>query len=88
MTAMTLTTEIKELDARSGDGLEVRLLWHPETDTITVSVVDLTHGHAFELAVDPGDAVDAFQHPFAYASFRGIPYDAPLRQPEEHAVAA
>ena len=80
MTTATLTqTSLRELDARSGDGIEVRLLWYPASDTVAVAVFDATHGEAFELAVAAAEALDSFQHPFAYAAFRGIPYDAPLR---------
>jgi len=72
-------TAPRELDARSGDGIEVRLLWYADTDTVTIEVVDVTHTQTFELAVDPAAALDAFHHPFAHAAYRGVDYEAPLR---------
>jgi hypothetical protein len=88
MTASDFTSEPQELDARTGDGIDVRLFWHPATDTLTISVFDVTHEQEFELLVDPGEALDAFHHPFAYAAFRGIPFAAPLRAHDEEPVAA
>jgi hypothetical protein len=79
MTSTLKTTEARELDARAGDGIDVRLLWYPATNTVTVSVLDATRDRSFELAVEPAEAVDAFNHPFAYAAFRGVGYSAPLR---------
>ena len=72
MTGATNIGNAKELDARSGDGIDVRLLWYPATNTVTVSVRDASRDHDFELAVDPARALDAFHHPFALASSRGI----------------
>ncbi|HSC73397.1 MAG TPA: hypothetical protein VLB89_04455 [Gaiellaceae bacterium] len=58
----------RELAAREGDGISVRLLWHPRENTVTVSVEDIRAGECFELAITNGDALDAFHHPFAYAA--------------------
>ncbi len=88
MTTSDFTSEAKELDARTGDGFDVRLFWHPATDTVTVSVFDATHEQSFELVVEPGKALDAFRHPFAYAAFQGIPFAAPLRAHDEESLAA
>ncbi len=55
-----------ELAYRSGDGIEVSLLWSRLTGRVTVLVGDLRTGDAFDFA--PRDkALDAFNHPFAYA---------------------
>jgi hypothetical protein len=62
----TLGGAIRELDSRSGDGLEVRLLWNAQTDQVSVLVEDSKTEEAFELEVDPADALTAFHHPFAY----------------------
>ena len=88
MTTSDYTSEPLELDARAGDGIDVRLFWHPDTATVTVSVFDTAHEQSFELLVDPADALDVFHHPFAYAAFQGIPFDAPLRAHDEEPVAA
>lgn len=82
MTSTIEITEARELDARAGDGIDVRLLWYPATNTVTVTVIDATRDHSFELAVEPAKALDAFHHPFAYAAFRGVVF-APLRSHHE-----
>ena len=58
----------KELAQRENDGISVTLLWHTETDRLTVSVRDSRTGEAFELAAGADDAMDVFHHPFAYAA--------------------
>jgi hypothetical protein len=88
MTASDFTSNAKELDARAGDGIDVRLFWNPDNGTVSVSVFDTTHEQEFELVVDPADALDAFNHPFAYAAFQDIPFTAPLRAHDEEPVAA
>ena len=61
-----------ELDFRANDGVEVALLWHKPTNTLTVFVEDTRTGETFELDVAGDYAVDAFQHPYAYAYSRGL----------------
>jgi hypothetical protein len=58
----------RELAAREGDGVHVLLLWHPQDNTLTVSVEDARVGERFEIAVERDRALDAFNHPFAYAA--------------------
>lgn len=70
---MTSTIVIRELDHRSGDGIEVWLLWAPADDRVIVSVHDARTGEAFEIEVQPAErAMEVFHHPFAYAAHRGI----------------
>ena len=57
-----------ELDYRETDGIQVRLLWWPAADRITVEVVDEPRGDSFALVVPKHLALDAFHHPFAYAA--------------------
>jgi hypothetical protein len=76
MTGTIDVTEARELDARTGDGIDVRLLWYAATESVTVSVYDAKYGNGFELVVEPKEALDAFHHPFGYASFHGIEFDA------------
>jgi hypothetical protein len=66
--AMFSATSTRELAARESDGISVRLLWHPRENAVTVSVEDARVGDCFQLAVTPECALDAFQHPFAYAA--------------------
>ena len=61
-----------ELDYRANDGVEVSLLWHKPTDSLVVFVNDTRTGEMFELEVDHRYALDAFQHPYAYAHSRGV----------------
>ena len=55
-----------ELARRAGDGLDVALLWRRSAGTVTVSVADHRTGDSFELLVPGDQALDAFNHPFAY----------------------
>jgi hypothetical protein len=61
-------TEIRELDRRRNDGIEVRLLWNARTNRVLVSVEDEREGDSFEVEVRDGDALQAFHHPYAYAA--------------------
>ena len=63
-------TGTRELDFRSNNGLEVALLWEPETNRVSVSVFDRQSGDDFTLEVDPAEALDAFHHPYALAATR------------------
>jgi hypothetical protein len=58
----------RELAQRQGGGIEVLLLWHPEVDQVEVAVRDSSTGAEFQIAVAPGDAIEAFYHPYAYAA--------------------
>ena len=59
----------RELDSRTSDGIDVRLLWHPDGGHVSVVVNDTKSGEAFELPVRDGrDALEVFNHPYAYAS--------------------
>ena len=59
---------VRELDRRSGDGIEVRLLWSPGTNQVLVAVADTRSGESFELRVTGADALAAFHHPYIYAN--------------------
>ncbi len=69
----TTTTTPQELAYRVTDGLEVSLLWS-EADGLTVAVRDSRTDDSFELAVEGDDPLDVFNHPYAYAAFRGVAY--------------
>jgi hypothetical protein len=71
----------RELDARTGDGIDVRLLWQETNNRVYVHAADARTGEQFVVAVDRADALDAFRHPFAYASAaaRRSRTQAPLR---------
>jgi hypothetical protein len=63
-------TEIHELDSRSTDGIEVKLLWNERTSRLYVAVANEPQRDAFRIEVGAADALDAFNHPYAYASRR------------------
>jgi hypothetical protein len=65
MTAPTDT--FRELDRRTGDGIDVQLLWDPDTGRVTVAVADVHTGEVLQFGVDGRDAAAAFHHPYAYA---------------------
>ena len=65
---MHAATDIRELAARESDGIHVALLWHPRENALTVEVDDARIDDGFRFAVEPGRALDAFYHPFAYAA--------------------
>jgi hypothetical protein len=71
--ATTALNDWRELAQRTGDGLEVTLLWSKSLARVRVAVADSRTGERFELEVAGRDALDAFRHPFAYASRGGRP---------------
>lgn len=70
----------RELDWRTNDGIDVRLLWDPVTNQVSVAVTDERLGGSFELEVDGADALDAFHHPYAYASGQALGQAEPLER--------
>jgi hypothetical protein len=67
-------TMLRELDHRIGDGIEVSLLWNPESNQLALLVIDVTGGEEFAIEIAPDEARDAFLHPFAYAGIRRRTY--------------
>jgi hypothetical protein len=66
----------EELDRRVSAGLEVALLWSRSASKLVVSVVDTMTGERFELPVGREEALEAFNHPFAYAAGHGVAWGA------------
>ena len=75
----TPENELRELDRRTNDGIDVRLLWNSQTYRVSVAVEDERSGEAFEFEVDPADALAAFHHPFAHI-------EAPPHSPAHRAL--
>lgn len=77
------TTELfpRELAFRAGDGVEVSLFWRPRTNRLTVCVVDTRGDDLFEVEVASHAALDAFEHPYAYAAAGGVGFRAGAREP-------
>jgi hypothetical protein len=57
----------KELDYRENDGIAVTLWWHG-SNRLSVSVHDWRTGDWFEVDAHGANAIDVFEHPFAYAA--------------------
>lgn len=66
MMSTTSEATIRELDHRTGDGIEVALLWDSETGQVFVTVSDEQLQDAFAFEVPGADALDAFYHPYVY----------------------
>lgn len=63
------------LAERKNAGINVTLLWAEDTNSVAVLVRDDGTDDQFELSVEPGaNALDIFEHPYAYAAWRGVDY--------------
>ena len=65
-------TEQRELAHRTTNGIDVTLLWTASTNTVAVAVLDTHSGEELEFEVDGSRALDAFNHPYAYAATVGV----------------
>jgi hypothetical protein len=64
-----LTTNLeKELAHRVSNGIDVSLCWNELTNRVMLKVYDARFDEGFELEVDGRSALDAYRHPFAYAT--------------------
>ncbi len=70
------------LASRTNAGIRVTLLWAADTNTVAVLVCDDGTKQHFELVVErDANPMDVYEHPYAYAAWRGIDYPtADLRQ--------
>jgi len=67
------TTARRELAHRAGNGIEVWLYWRKLTNRVSVEVLDQRLDESFEFEVEGQQALNAFNHPYAYAAARGVP---------------
>ena len=73
MTATTPTsTGFEELISRDSNGVYVSLLWNRHENCATVCVFDTATDTSFELDVEDAPPLEVFNHPYAYAAYRGI----------------
>jgi hypothetical protein len=78
---------ISELSSRSGNGIDVALLWQRRDNTAIVAV-DHRTGQTFALDVHEDDnAFDMFHHPYAYAADRRIDHGS-LAHTQDIRIAA
>jgi len=76
-TAPDTYEQLIELDERESNGIRVTLVWNRASDTLSVLVWDEQTAQSFTLEVSEDDsAYDVFNHPFAYAAFRGLDDEA------------
>jgi hypothetical protein len=57
----------RELAHRRAGDLDVRLMWSPADDSVTVEIHDRGLQTRFVVDVDGRPALEVFNHPFAYA---------------------
>jgi hypothetical protein len=69
MTA-TAFTDRRELAHRTSNGIEVTLLWSKPSNGVTIAVLDSHSNEMLEFEVEGNAALDAFNHPYAYAATR------------------
>lgn len=65
--AITAVTDRRELDHRVTDGIEVTLFWSEESNRTAIALLDTRSGEGLEFEIDGSTALDAFNHPYAYA---------------------
>jgi len=66
----TAFTDRRELAHRTSDGIEVTLFWSKPSNRVSIAVRDSHSDESLEFEVDGGAALDAFNHPYAYAGTR------------------
>jgi hypothetical protein len=64
----------RELAHRANEGLEVTLVWRPDTDALKVCVCDHKNGAYFEIRPEPDQALVVFNHPYAYVAHCDVHY--------------
>ena len=67
VTSTRTGTPVRELAHRQNGGIHVTLLWYETEDSLFVLVLDEAGGTIQRLAAEPHNALDVFNHPFAYA---------------------
>jgi hypothetical protein len=60
------TAKGRELAHRITSSVEVTLFWRKLDNALTLRLVEVSTGIEFEFGVRPEDALDAFNHPYAY----------------------
>lgn len=71
MSSIEMLPASRELAHRSTNGIGVFLMWYPADDSLAIVVTD-ENADSFELVVTAQEALDVFEHPYAYAAFRGL----------------
>jgi hypothetical protein len=61
-------TDWRELARRTGNGVDVALLWNPSVNRVKVAVSDAQLCHHLDFDIAGSDALSAFYRPFAQAT--------------------
>ena len=59
-------TRMRELAHREANDIDVSLFWRPDDNTLVLLLVEVPTGVMFEIPIPPENALDAFNHPYAY----------------------
>ena len=62
----TKAARYREMAHRANTFIEVTLLWREEDNSVLLRLVEVANRVEFELHVSPENALDAFNHPYAY----------------------
>ena len=65
--SMNTNAQVIELADRRSDDFEVALLWGRRSGRLWVTVTDRASGSVSRIDATPANALDVFNHPFAYA---------------------
>jgi hypothetical protein len=57
----------RELHHRRSCDIDVRLMWQPQTDRLTVEVFDRADGSTLVVEVGTRSPMEVFRHPYAFA---------------------
>ena len=63
-----IRTRIRELAERTSNGTRIRLYWRQGTRDLWVEIWEPELDVTIEIPADPERALDAYHHPYAYAS--------------------
>jgi hypothetical protein len=66
----------RELAQRTAGQLEITLYWDTADAEVVVELIDRSGGPSFRLFVPSERALDAFHHPYAYASQLELPVES------------
>jgi hypothetical protein len=67
-----MNASLRELAHREQDGLQVTLFWNSHSNKVSIEVLDECDESSFLIPVASHSALDAFHHPYAYASANDV----------------
>jgi hypothetical protein len=70
----------RELAQRRTGSVEILLIWHPISNNVELRIHDTSQKEESGFRVPPGEAMEAFRHPYAYAARREYSAALPSRR--------